>query len=59
MPLPLRQKVQDELARMESLGIISKIDTPTPWFAAMVVVPKKDKTVRICVDLKPLNTSVL
>ena len=25
----------------------------------MVVVPKKDKTVRICVDLKPLNQSVL
>ena len=59
VPLPLRQKVQNELARMESLGIISKVDTPTPWCAGMVVVPKKDKTVRICVDLKPLNQSVL
>ena len=44
---------------MESLGIISKVDTPTPWCAGMVVVPKKDKTVRICIDLKPLNQSVL
>ena len=44
---------------MESLGIISKVDTPTPWCAGMAVVPKKDKTVRICVDLKPLNQSVL
>ena len=59
VPLPLRQKVQNELAHMESLGIISKVDIPTPWCAGMVVVPKKDKTVRICVDLKPLNTSVL
>ena len=59
VPLPLRQKVQDELARMESLGVISKVDSPTPWCAGMVVVPKKDKAVRICVDLKPLNTSVL
>jgi len=25
----------------------------------MVVVLKKDKTVRLCVDLKPLNASVL
>ena len=25
----------------------------------MVVVPKKDKTIRICVDLNPLNQSVL
>ena len=59
VPLPLRQKVKDELARMESLGVISKVDIPTPWCAGMVVVPKKDKTVRICVDLKPLNTNVL
>ena len=59
VPLPLHQKVQNELAHMESLSIISKIDTPTPWCADMVVVPKKDKIIRICVDLKPLNQSVL
>ena len=44
---------------MESLGVISKIDVPTPWCVGMVVIPKKDGTVRICVDLKPLNTTVL
>ena len=32
---------------------------PTPWCAAMMVVPKDGGTVRICVDLKPLNESVL
>ena len=59
VPLPLRQKVKDELDRMQSIGVISKVDMPTEWCAGMVVVPKKDKTVRICVDLKPLNSSVL
>ena len=44
---------------MEDLGVISKIDQPTPWCAGMVVVPKKSGEVRICVDLKPLNSSVL
>jgi len=44
---------------MESMGIISRVDEPTPWCARMVVVPKKSGAVRICVDLKPLNTSVL
>ena len=44
---------------MESMGVISKVDTPTPWCAGMVVVPKKLGEVRICVDLKPLNESVL
>ena len=44
---------------MESLGVISKVDTPTPWCAGMVVVAKQDGTVRICMDLKPLNAHVL
>ena len=32
---------------------------PTEWCAGMVVVPKKNGSVRICVDLKLLNSSVL
>ena len=31
----------------------------TPWSAGMVVMLKKSGEVRICVDLKPLNESVL
>ena len=53
--LPLRGKVQEELDRMEKLGVISKSKEPTPWCAGMVVVPEKTGEVRICVDLKPLN----
>ena len=55
VPIPLRPKVQEELDRMESLGVIRKVDEPTPWCAGMVVVPKKEGAIRICVDLKPLN----
>ena len=40
------------------MGVISKVLEPTPWCAGMVV-PKKSGNVRICVDLKPLNRSVL
>ena len=57
--LPLRLKVKQELLRMEAMGVISKVDEPTPWCAGMIVVPKKSGEVRICVDLKPLNKSVL
>ena len=59
VPIPLRAKVQAELDYMQSLNVISKVDQPTPWYAGMVVVPKKAGKVRICVDLKPLNESVL
>ena len=59
VPLPLHKKVKEELARMESLGVISKINVPTPWRAGMVLGPIKDGTVRICLDLKSLNTTIL
>lgn len=57
--LPLMNKVQNELNRLEEQGVIRKITTPTDWVAPMVVVPKKDKdTVRICVDFTALNKAV-
>lgn len=58
VPFPLRKVIQEELQRMESLGVISKVNDLTPRCAEMVVVPKK-KGVRICINLKALNESVL
>ena len=40
-------------------GAISQVTEPTPWCAGMVVVPKRDGSVRICIDFKMLNESVL
>ena len=59
VPLPLRPIVQEELHRMESIGVILKVNEPTPWCAGMVVVPMMEGAIRICVDLKPLNEHVL
>ena len=59
VPIPLREKVKHELDRMESLNVILKVTEPTSWCAGMVVVPKHSGEVRICVDLKSLNESVL
>ena len=44
---------------MEAEGVISKVNEPTPWCAGIVAVPKKSGAVRICVDLKRLNQSVM
>ena len=56
--LPLLDKVRDELKRMVNEGIITKVEESTEWCAGMVVVPKPNGTVRICVDLVNLNKSV-
>ena len=44
---------------METLGVISKVTQPCQWCAGMVIVPKSNGAIRICVDLKPLNASIL
>ena len=43
---------------MEEMGVIVKVTDPTEWCAGMVVVPKQNDKVRICVDLTRLNESV-
>ena len=56
--IPLMKQVGEELKRMEQLGVIAKVSQPTEWCAGMVVVPKNNGKVRICVDLTRLNESV-
>ena len=46
----LREKVKAELDRMEKLNVINKEDEPTKWVNSMVVVPKPNGAVRICLD---------
>lgn len=58
VPLPLRGKVQEELNRMEAMGVISPIEEATEWCSGMVVVPKPNGKIRICVDLTRLNEDV-
>ena len=52
VPHFLKQKVEDELEKMLSLGIISPVRT-SKWAAPIVPALKKDGSVRICGDFKP------
>lgn len=59
IPLPLVGQVMEELQRMESQGVISRVEGPADWYAGTVVVPKKySKGVCVCVDLAGLNKYV-
>lgn len=58
IPIPLLKKTENEIKSMVSTGIIVPVTKPTEWCAPIVVVPKTDGNVRICVDLTELNKCV-
>ena len=59
IPFPLQQQVKDELDRMEQMKVIEKVERPTQWVNSMVVVPKPNGALRICMDPKNLNKSIM
>ncbi|KAK8767070.1 hypothetical protein V5799_006149 [Amblyomma americanum] len=58
VPLSLRQPLRDELQRMERAGIITKEDGPTDWVSPLVLVKKKDGSLRVCMDPRRINEHI-
>ena len=51
VPFAIKEAVGKELDRLESAGILHKVDH-SDWAAPIVPVPKKDGTIRVCGDYK-------
>ena len=58
VPYPLMDRVKKELENMVSNEVIFPVSKPTDWCSPMVVVPKANNAVRICVDYTQLNKVV-
>ena len=60
VPEPCMKKLEAELKLQLSMGLIERV-TPgekCDWLHPIVVAPKKDGAIRLCVDLRMLNKSV-
>lgn len=60
IPFHVREKAELELQKLEAQDIIEKVpDTEhTDWVSPIVVVPKKDGKIRVCVDMRAANTAI-
>ena len=54
----MKQKVQEELKRLEKENIIRPVKMPANWCAPILAVLKNNGKVRLCVDFTKLNESV-
>ena len=57
VPAAFRPRIQEELDRIEKLGVVEPTSTPTEWVSLLVTVVKLDK-IRLCIDPKDLNEAV-
>lgn len=58
VPYSLRDKVEKKLMELEDMDIIEKVEGPTPCVSPIVVVPKQNGDIRICVDMRMANTAI-
>jgi hypothetical protein len=58
VPHPLLPQVEKQLDKMKKQGVISAVTEPTEWCSGMVIAPKPNGQIRLCVDLTPLNKAV-
>ena len=50
VPVAVHEKLESELERMTAQNIIAPVTTPMSWVSSLVVVPKKDGKLRLCLD---------
>ena len=58
MPVALREQLKQTLDDLEQQEIVAPVTAPTTWVNSMVVVPKKNGKLRICLDPKDLNRAI-
>ena len=58
VPLSLMPKLKEMLEKKIEMDVISKVDKATDWVNSLVIVEKKDGSLRLCLDPKDLNKSI-
>ena len=55
----MRDKVSQQLKELESQDIIERVNDQTPWVSPVIVVPKQNGDIRLCVDMRQANAAIV
>lgn len=58
VPEAIKPKLRETLNRMEKLGIITEVTKPTDWVNDLIIVEKRDGSLRLCLSPLELNKYV-
>ena len=59
IPFALREKAREELDKLEKAGIIEDVtNEPTPWLNPLVIAPKPNGKIRLCLDMRCANKAI-
>ena len=58
VPVPKKETMKTELDQMVADKIVIPVTEPTDGVSSVLAVPKKDGSVRVCLDPKDLNTAI-
>ncbi|CAI6369196.1 unnamed protein product [Macrosiphum euphorbiae] len=59
VPINIQDKLKCELDRLVSEKIIREINEPTEWVNRLVIVEKKNGSMRLCLDPRDLNENII
>ena len=58
-PFNLQEKVERKIQELLDCDIIEEVDGPTPWVNPVVIIPKADGDIRLCIDMRRANEAIL
>ena len=60
VPFHVHKQLEEQLRRNDEVGVVERIEGPTPWVSPIVIAPKPKSPgkVRVCVDMRQVNKAV-
>ena len=58
-PFNLQENVEEKIQELLDCDIIKEVDGPTPWVNPVVISPKADGDIRLCVHMRRAKEAIL